>query len=267
MPGLVEEQRRAGAVVLVDEDDDLREVSVSNRWRPSPETLARHDEVIAAADGLVVTTAALAARYGPLARRMWMVPNFLPASVAAHRFHGRDSRVRVGWAGIVQTHRDDLEWLAPALPGIGDPVLSLVGDPMALRVLRWRGRREVFGFQSTAEGLYKLMARADVGMVPLVRCPFNEAKSWLKALEYMALGIPVVVADLPEQRRAVVDGECGFVVGGPVDFAERVAQLAADADLREAMGRSARARAAQLTIEGNGDLWETALLQAAMVPA
>lgn len=68
---LVGTLRAAGTVVLVDEDDDLDSVPATNRWQPTAEALAHHDRTVAAADGVVVTTPALAVRYGPpLARRV-----------------------------------------------------------------------------------------------------------------------------------------------------------------------------------------------------
>lgn len=262
---MIEGQRAAGTVVLVDEDDALEHIPRSFAWQPPEGALELHDETVAAADGVIVTTAALAARYGPpLGRQTWVVPNYLPGWVGVGRFHGRPMDVRVGWAGIVATHRQDLEWLAPVLrPALGRAVLSLVGDTSALRVLRCGGaRHEVFGWQSSPEALYKLMARADVGMVPLAPGPLNEAKSWLKALEYMALGKPVVVADLPEQRRLVEHGVSGFVAAKPEEFAGRVAELVADVELRAAMGAAARERARALTLESCGSVWETTLRDA-----
>ncbi len=258
------EQRRAGAVVLVDEDDDLAEIPESNPFRPDPAALELHDRAVADADGVIVSTPALAGVYGPpLGRRCWVVPNYLPGWVGSRRFHGRPVDVRVGWAGLVVTHRDDLEWVAPLRPALGRAVLSLVGDPAALRVLGCGGcRHEFFGWQTRTESLYKLMARADLGIVPLRPSRFNEAKSWLKALEYMTLGKPVVVADLPEQRRLVDDGVSGFVAGSPEEFAGRVAELVADGELRRAMGEAARERARALSLESCGYVWEATLRDA-----
>jgi hypothetical protein len=42
-----------------------------------------------------------------------------------------------------------------------------------------------------------------VGLVPLTRGPFNEAKSYLKGLEYAAAGIPFIATPTEEYQVAV----------------------------------------------------------------
>lgn len=258
---LIEVHQRAGAVVLVDEDDDLGCVPLSNPWRPTREMLGAHDAAVAAADGVVVTTGVLRRRYGRLARRCWVIPNRLPGWVGKVRSHVRDGVVRVGWAGVVDVHRDDLEWVAPVLAdAVGSATLVLVGDERALRVAKAnRVRHELYGWQHTPEDLYRKMASADVGIVPLVPGRFNEAKSHLKALEFMSLGVPVVAADLPEQRALITDGVDGFLASTPEVFGERVARLVGDVGLRTQMGVCARGRARELRLESTGGDWERVL--------
>lgn len=43
-----------------------------------------------------------------------------------------------------------------------------------------------------------LFASIDIGIVPLNDVPFNEAKSWIKGLEYAASGVPFVAQEMPE---------------------------------------------------------------------
>jgi glycosyltransferase involved in cell wall biosynthesis len=63
-------------------------------------------------------------------------------------------------------------------------------------------------------------------------------------LEAAACGRPIVTTDVPGCRDFVRDGIEGFVVppGDPRALADALAKLARDADLREKMGRNARAR-------------------------
>ncbi len=62
-------------------------------------------------------------------------------------------------------------------------------------------------------------------------------------MEAMAAGRPAVAGDLPTIRELIVDGETGLLTQ-PDDvaaLAERIARLAADADLRRALGAAGRA--------------------------
>jgi glycosyltransferase involved in cell wall biosynthesis len=64
------------------------------------------------------------------------------------------------------------------------------------------------------------------------------------ALEAMACGLPVVTTDCGGMREAVTDGVEGFVVPmrDPASMAGAIRLLAADVQLRERMGKAARAK-------------------------
>ena len=50
----------------------------------------------------------------------------------------------------------------------------------------------------TGGGYTSSVAELGVGLVPLLDSAFNRAKSWLKGLEYAALGVPFVASPTPE---------------------------------------------------------------------
>ena len=47
----------------------------------------------------------------------------------------------------------------------------------------------------------QLSFQFDIGIAPLNDIPFNHAKSWIKAIEYAAAGVPFVATDISEYRR------------------------------------------------------------------
>lgn len=67
----------------------------------------------------------------------------------------------------------------------------------------------------------------------------------LAVTEAQAMGIPVVATDADGLRENVADGETGYIVPrrDVVRMADKIAELAADPDLREAMGRAGMKRA------------------------
>ncbi|MHA6795992.1 glycosyltransferase [Pseudonocardia bannensis] len=84
----------------------------------------------------------------------------------------------------------------------------------------------------------------------------------LSVIEAMAVGIPVVTADVGAVRDMVTDGDEGYVVGiGDVDgFADRIGRLADDPALRAKLGKQARARAeGQFRIEDTASNFERLL--------
>lgn len=239
--------RKAGAVVLVEADDALGVLPTGHGWTPPPGALAWHDEAVQEATGLIVSTQRLAEIYGPLAKRTWLIPNRLPQRIGQYRWERPpgDDRVRVGWAGIVSTHAHDLHWLAPeARRMVGEAIFTSIGDHRTQKELRLLGRIDkLLGFTYDERAFYEGMARADIGIVPLLPCPFNEAKSALKAMEYMALGKPVVATRLPEQEALIAQGISGFLADTPAEMADFVQELVRHQDLRERMGAAARAAA------------------------
>lgn len=251
--------RKAGAVVLVDEDDALNALPPEHHWKPPAGALAWHDEAVGEATGLMVTTQRLAEVYGPLARRTWVVPNRLPSRVGQYCWERPedDTRVRVGWAGIVSTHLHDLHWLRPeGRRMVGEAHFTSVGDHRTQEALGLFGRIDkLHPFTYDERAYYETMAWADVGIVPLLPCPFNEAKSALKAMEFMALGKPVVATRLPEQEALIRQGISGFLADTPAEMADFVQELVRDQDLRLRMGAAARA-AAEPWLEDSLDVLE-----------
>jgi glycosyltransferase involved in cell wall biosynthesis len=87
---------------------------------------------------------------------------------------------------------------------------------------------------------------------------FNSSKSFVKAAELGALGIPVIASDVPAYREYVIDGVTGFLVSTQKQWRARLRELAADEALRESMGAKAKELAAQHTVEGNWRRWADA---------
>jgi glycosyltransferase involved in cell wall biosynthesis len=98
----------------------------------------------------------------------------------------------------------------------------------------------------------------DIGIAPLVPTVFAETKSHIKALEYAALGIPVVASDSAAYRDFVIDGVTGFLVKRDHEWARRLGELINDDAMRTEMGVKARELASQWTIQKGWQEWESA---------
>jgi glycosyltransferase involved in cell wall biosynthesis len=98
----------------------------------------------------------------------------------------------------------------------------------------------------------------DIGVIPLSDHAFNESKSHIKALEYSALGIPVVASDSAPYRDFVVDGVTGYLCRTPDEWRARLRELVNDADARAELGAAAKKLAAAHTIQDGWRLWNSA---------
>jgi glycosyltransferase involved in cell wall biosynthesis len=80
----------------------------------------------------------------------------------------------------------------------------------------------------------------DVGLMPLDDTPWNRGKCSCKALQCMAMRLPVVVSPVGMNRTVVDHDVSGFFASSDDEWVESLLRLARDPELRARMGRSAR---------------------------
>jgi hypothetical protein len=71
----------------------------------------------------------------------------------------------------------------------------------------------------------RLSFEFDCGIAPLNDVPFNHAKSWIKAIEYSASNIPVVMSDLSEYRRLHDEYGIGFLASTKDDWVNYLTEM------------------------------------------
>jgi len=109
-----------------------------------------------------------------------------------------------------------------------------------------RGAAERFEFHPRVphQEIPSLVTRAKLGIIPLPDRPKYRSNIPTKLFEFMALGMPVVLSDLPPTREFVADGQAATAVrpDDPASYAEAIDALLADPDRRKRMGESGRAQ-------------------------
>lgn len=262
-PGVMAEWRRLRVRhrLIYEIDDDVWTVDPVNanayRAFSTMSVLDTIEACCAISDMVTVSTPPLAdvVRKRTGQREIRVVPNMIPASLLTME-RPRREHLTIGWAGGASHGRD----LASVAHGVRDVLdkdntlqLHLVGSDF----------RRTFGilnfgrftpWEDEPLDFYKHID-FDIGLAPIVPGEFNYSKSALKAMEYGALGIPVVASDFGAYRDYVVDGVTGFLCRTEKQWHNRIRELAYDPDLRESMGAKARELAAQHTIEGNWQNW------------
>jgi len=169
----------------------------------------------------------------------------------------RDQRhMVVGWAGGA-SHGADLAMIADPVRKFLDrnkkAVLHLIGqnyEGTFGRPVRWTS-----WVRATPDLKYYRGFDFDVALCPLTGTVFDQSKSALKALEPMALGIPVLASDCEPYRGTVIDGVNGYLIKKPNEWGRRLHELANDKAAREEMGAKARETARAHTIEANWQRW------------
>jgi glycosyltransferase involved in cell wall biosynthesis len=261
---------------VFDLDDDLWNVdpssAESHRWfsrRDVQDNLRRNIQV---ADLVTVTTEALADRVKTINPNVAVIPNFVPAAMLdlPPVDRGGDSRIVVGWTGSA-THVMDFVDAGPQLARFLErnsaaKLHTIGGNKQAFQSLfKWARRVDddqwdVSPWLDNLWDYYRELGQFDIATAPLTRHVFNESKSWIKALESAARGLPIVASDFGPYRDFVQHGETGLLVREAHEWPRALRDLVLDTSMRTEMGAAARHLAVQHTIEGNGHLWEQALM-------
>ena len=242
-------------------DDDLWTIDPTNqraRAAFTPELLKAVASCASTAHMVTVTTEPLAEvmrRFNP---NVWVIPNHVDAGLFQVD-RKRTDRLTVGWAGG-DSHFRDLKMIAPHLRQFlnRNPEVDMhfIGADYR-RETKLFGRARHSGWSARLIEYYQ-MIDFDIGLAPLVSSTFNRSKSHIKALEYAALGIPVIASDEPPYHDFVIDGVTGFLVRHELEWKQRLRDLVNDDAMRESMGAKAREHARTFSIEKGWKLWESA---------
>jgi len=91
------------------------------------------------------------------------------------------------------------------------------------------------GFISDEE-MMRYLSTADICLDPNPSSPLNDVSTWIKVMEYMALGKPIVSFDLKETRVSAGDAALYVTPNDEFEFARAIARLMEDPTRRSQMG-------------------------------
>ena len=161
-----------------------------------------------------------------------------------------DNKIVLGWSGSHSTSKylyllkDVLFKLQKMyefqLIVMGDPTFSITG--LDIEAIEWSEDIEISTLQ-----------RFDIGLYPLPDEEWVLGKSGLKALQYMAIGLPVVATAVGANYRVITNKETGFLVQTSDEWLNALSILIESSELRKNMGENGR-----LKVEQNYSLKATA---------
>jgi glycosyltransferase involved in cell wall biosynthesis len=80
----------------------------------------------------------------------------------------------------------------------------------------------------------------DIGLMPLEDDPWTRGKCGYKALQYMAVGVPVVCSPVGMNVEIIHEGENGLLAADGSDWERQLARLIESAELRQRLGAAGR---------------------------
>jgi glycosyltransferase involved in cell wall biosynthesis len=227
----------------VDDMVHLLQTSRANRLARLLKSSRRVFLLMAGSDHVITCTPVL----DQLAQRFNRHTSDISSTIDTDRYqpcnpYSNDGELTLGWSGSHTTapylHLLDhvLQQLANRqrfrLLVMGPASFDLPG--VTLEVVPWSAAIEL-----------QTLQRIDIGLYPLPNDDWVQGKSGLKALQYMALGIPVIASAVGCNDRVVQHGESGFLVNSEEEWIQALEQLLASPDLRRRFGEQGRKRVEQ----------------------
>ena len=243
---LFERWTRARAARLIFDVEDNVVLGDQQAGKDDPNPLLRRLRgagkarvLVETADHVITSSPALNAKCLVLNRRR--ACTYISSSVDTDRFvparRTEPEVPTIGWTGTFSS-RPYLDLLRPVfqrlarerrfrLRVIGNFDFELPG--VDLEVVRWSAEREV-------EDLQQL----DIGVYPLTDDEWVTGKSGLKAIQYMAFGIPCVATAVGTTPQIIRDGENGLLVRTEEEWLAALTNLLVDPGLCQRLGEQAR---------------------------
>ncbi len=233
--------RKHAKRLLFDIDDATwhphgRKHSWLTRWR----TNRRLQSIVRAADLSLVANQYIGRHLDALGGKTQVLPMALKAEDWPTSKGNQATRIRIGWSGAPVNLRY-LEALEPVLAQVmgKHPEVELAvfcgkqptfSNPLPFLHLPWR-----------QGGEHEAVQTFHIGLLPLPTDDFSQGKSPIKALQYMAAGIPTIATPQAGSLEIGQGSDSMFFAENSQQWSERLCQLILDNELRGKMGTNARA--------------------------
>jgi glycosyltransferase involved in cell wall biosynthesis len=144
----------------------------------------------------------------------------------------------IGWTGSHSTvqHLDTLRSALQKLAETEKFRLRVIGTPtyelpaVAVEAMHWRAATE-----------FEDLSAIDIGVMPLPNDKWSKGKCGMKALQFMAAGIPTICSPVGVNTDIIRDNENGFLAATEAEWVEKLTRLLRSGELRQRLGHAGRA--------------------------
>lgn len=158
------------------------------------------------------------------------------------RFVSERKEIVIGWSGSDRSYDVTFPSIIPMLEKLGEKysieVLIIKNSNPHLTIKNVKVRFHPWSKETEVQSIKDM----DIGLMPLIDDEFQRYKSALKALQYMAVGIPALVSPIGINSSIVDDGINGFHCDTEQDWLDNIEKLILNRELIDTMGKAARAK-------------------------
>jgi glycosyltransferase involved in cell wall biosynthesis len=143
----------------------------------------------------------------------------------------------IGWSGSFSTvqHLDTIREVLQELAKTEKFKLRVIGTPeydlpgVETEAIQWRSDSEIEDLQ-----------QIDIGLMPLPDEDWSRGKCGLKALQYMALGIPTICSPVGVNSTIIQDGENGYLADAKDEWIQKLKLMLHSPEIRQKIGMAGR---------------------------
>lgn len=191
------------------------------------------------------------------ARQFTRQVEVIPSSVDLERYPLKTvsdiKRVTLGWIGSPE-NLVDLEAILPILRKIAKckKVMIKIVSSRAPQITNIPIQFERWVVDHDIEYLHSF----DIGLMPLNDTERSRGRCGFKAVQYMAVGLPVIASNVGSAGEVVVHQETGFIASSKEEWEKYLTLLISDKELRSRLGKAGRKRVeAYFSIQANAPKW------------
>lgn len=266
----IQDRNKFGQILINDLDDwywglheDNHAYKLTHPDYNKTENIEHYKTIIQQCDGVTVSTPFLRNKmideFG--CKNVHIIENCVTVKDFKYRYANLKKTV-VGWVGSTSHRSGDLEQLRNVL----DPRRYKVHHSGHVDGAAWFADKvDLPREKVTKTPMYAPRDYAknsfcfDIGLAPLNDVPFNHAKSWIKAIEYAAAGIPFIASNISEYKRLHETYGIGRLASTPEEWQHHLEELL-NVQTRSGEGKRAHAIVAEhLDVHNMAARWNQVL--------
>jgi glycosyltransferase involved in cell wall biosynthesis len=198
------------------------------------------------------------------ALRVEVIPSSVDLESYPLKENWSENPVVLGWIGSPENLIDFI----PILPVLRE--LVRMADELCIKVVstcppKWNGFPFLFEQWKLGQDVTYLHS-FDIGLMPLNDTERSRGRCAFKAIQYMAVGLPVVASPIGAASEVIMHGETGFLATSIEEWVEYLSLLVKNKPLRTKMGKAGRARVESLfSIQANAPKLASLLREVALL--
>ena len=229
--------------VIFDIEDNIlsKEVGSINKIASILKSTNKARYLIINADRIITSSPDLADKCNQISKKNSAL--FIPPTLEEERFiskpnnNSKKNRIVIGWTGTFSS-REFLNIVTPELEKLYKKIkfkflvignFEMENPNLDIEVLQWNSKDEI-----------KQLHNFDIGLYPLPKNDWIAGKSGLKALQYMAIGIPAVCTATGNVLNFIEHEKDGILIQNADEWVKNLEELINDTEKRIKIGQNAR---------------------------